>query len=191
MLRLYKVSFESTLTNNSTEEKMKKFWMFVLVSMCVILFASVGFAAEFSGKKILIIDSYHEGYPWSDGTVAGAQTGLKDSGVDIKIFRMDTKRNTSDEFAKQAGEKAKAFIEEYKPDVVIASDDPAAKYIIVPFYKDAALPFVFCGVNWDAGIYGFPFKNTTGMVEVSPTPAPYGTDQALGQGEPHRVSGLG
>jgi ABC-type uncharacterized transport system substrate-binding protein len=31
------------------------------------------------------------------------------------------------------------------------------------------LPVVFCGLNWDASIYGAPYRNTTGMVEVSLT----------------------
>ncbi|MCP4577871.1 MAG: hypothetical protein GY846_16480 [Deltaproteobacteria bacterium] len=52
-------------------------------------------------------------------------------------------------------------------DVVIAADDNASKYLIKPFYKDAGLPFVFCGVNWDASNYGFPYRNVTGMIEVA------------------------
>ncbi|MCX9013112.1 MAG: ABC transporter substrate binding protein, partial [Candidatus Methanoperedens sp.] len=58
----------------------------------------------------------------------------------------------------------------FKPDVVIASDDPAFKYVIMPYYRDATLPFVFCGINWDVSIYGGPYKNTAGMIEVSLTP---------------------
>ena len=65
------------------------------------------------------------------------------------IFRMDTKRNTDEEFKKTAALKAKAEIEASKPDVVIAADDNASKYLIQPYFKDASLPFVFCGVNWD------------------------------------------
>jgi len=42
----------------------------------------------------------------------------------------------------------------------------AAKYLIATYYKDSALPFVFCGINWDASKYGFPSKNVTGMIEV-------------------------
>jgi ABC-type uncharacterized transport system substrate-binding protein len=82
--------------------------------------------------------------------------------------RMDTKRNGSVEFAKEAGVKAKEAIEAFKPDLVITADDNAAKHVIVPFYKDGTLPFVFCGLNWDAARYGFPTKNMTGMVEVAP-----------------------
>ncbi|MEK9149809.1 MAG: ABC transporter substrate binding protein, partial [Candidatus Desantisbacteria bacterium] len=58
---------------------------------------------------------------------------------------------------------------EFKPDVVIAADDNAAKYIIAAYYKDAKLPLVFCGLNWDASVYGMPYTNVTGMVEVSLT----------------------
>ncbi|MCP4298577.1 MAG: ABC transporter substrate-binding protein, partial [Proteobacteria bacterium] len=56
----------------------------------------------------------------------------------------------------------------WAPDVVIASDDNAAKQLIVAHYKDSSTPFLFCGVNWDASVYGFPTKNVTGMVEVAP-----------------------
>ena len=27
----------------------------------------------------------------------------------------------------------------------------------MPYFRDAALPFVFCGLNWDASSYGLPF----------------------------------
>lgn len=83
---------------------------------------------------------------------------------------MDTKRNTSEEYKTNAASQAKALIEEFKPDVVIAADDNASKYLVMPFYKGADLPFVFAGVNWDASVYGYPYANVTGMVEVSPAP---------------------
>jgi len=121
-----------------------------------------------SGKKALIINSYHKGYPWSDDIEAGVSRIFnKYPEIELKFHRMDTKRNASEEFKKTAAIKAKDLIESWKPDVVIASDDNASKYLVVPFYKDADLPFVFCGVNWDATPYGYPFKNVTGMVEVA------------------------
>ena len=120
-----------------------------------------------SSKKVLFIDSYHQGYAWSDGITAGIQNTLAGSGVDLRIHRMDTKRNGSEAFKKQAALTAKAVIDEYQPDVVIAADDNASKYLIVPYYRGGDLPFVFAGVNWDASVYGFPANNVTGMVEVS------------------------
>jgi hypothetical protein len=59
------------------------------------------------------------------------------------------------------------FIEGFKPDVVICADDNAFKYVIMPYYRDAALPVVFCGINWEISIYGAPYKNTTGMIEIA------------------------
>jgi len=117
-------------------------------------------------KKVLFVNSYHEGYEWSDGIQKGVESEIDSADVDFKTVYMDTKRNPSEEFVKKAALRVKGVIDEYKPDVVIASDDSAAKYLIVPWYKDAKLPFIFCGLNWDATEYGFPAKNVTGMLEV-------------------------
>ncbi|MEZ5671493.1 MAG: ABC transporter substrate binding protein [Thiotrichaceae bacterium] len=120
----------------------------------------------YAGKKILHIDSYDDSYNWSLGILRGINKILLDTQVELKTVYMDTKRNTSDEFAQQAAQRVKSEIEVFQPDVVIASDDNASKYIVMPYYKDASLPFVFCGINWDITPYGYPYQNTTGMVEV-------------------------
>jgi ABC-type uncharacterized transport system substrate-binding protein len=122
---------------------------------------------KYSGKKILHIDSYHAGYEWSDRLTKGIVDTLKDTGVIYEDYKMDCKRNENDEFQKKAALKAKAFIEEFKPEVIICSDDNAFKHLIMPYYKDAALPIVFSGINWDVSVYGLPYKNTTGMIEIA------------------------
>jgi ABC-type uncharacterized transport system substrate-binding protein len=146
---------------------MHKHWALSVCVLVVSLISNLAFAESHAGKKMLYIDSYHAGYAWSDGILSGIQLGLEGTGIDLKVIRMDTKRNPSEDFAKQAALESKTEIDDFGPDVVIASDDAASKYLIMPYYKDADLPFVFCGVNWDASEYGFPCKNVTGMVEVS------------------------
>lgn len=121
-----------------------------------------------SGKKVLFINSYHEGYPWSDGEEKGAKAALAGTGVELRFLRMDTKRHQEEAFRVKAGQKAREEIEAWKPDLVIVADDPAVKYVLQAFYKGAKVPFVFCGVNWDATKYGLPYPNATGMVEVAP-----------------------
>ncbi len=123
----------------------------------------------YAGKKVLFVDSYHAGYEWSDGVTRGVQKTLEGTGVELKVVRMDTKRNPSAEFLTQSAANTRAEIDAFKPDVLITSDDNAFKAVVMPFYKDAALPVVFCGLNWDASVYGAPYRNTTGMVEVSLT----------------------
>lgn len=147
---------------------MKKIFVGLSAVLLVFLIAGVSMATSYAGKKVLFIDSYHEGYAWSDGITKAVKQSLKGTGVDLKVIRMDTKRNKTVEFKKEAANKAKSVIESYQPDVVIAADDNASKFLIVPHYKGKKLPFVFCGVNWDASGYGFPAKNVTGMVEVAP-----------------------
>ncbi len=138
---------------------------------------------DYAGKKILFVNSYHAGYEWSDGIEAGLQDVLKDTEVELKVVRMDTKRNQGEEFGHQAALQAKAEIEAFEPDVLIAADDNAQKYLIVPYFKDTTLPVVFNGVNWDASSYDYPASNVTGMVEVELPTQLAGHLKSYAQGE--------
>ncbi len=124
--------------------------------------------AEKSTKKILFVDSYHTAYKWSASITKGIRSVLDgQEGTELKIFQMDTKRNKSKQFKEKSAIDARELIVSWKPDVVIASDDNASEYLIKPYFKGKDVPFVFCGVNWDASVYGFPTSNVTGMTEVS------------------------
>lgn len=125
-------------------------------------------ASDPAGRKVLFVNSYHQGYAWSDGEETGARQALAGSGVKLDFYRMDTKRHGGEKWQKQEEQKVKALIDSGKPDVVIASDDNATR-ALVRFYKNASVPWVFCGVNWDSSVYGLPFKNATGMNEVALT----------------------
>jgi ABC-type uncharacterized transport system substrate-binding protein len=147
----------------------KGIWMIKRLVLISVFVGMVFFPiSAFSQNRIVYIDSYHTGYDWSDGILQGIQSVLQGNNVKLEIFHMDTKRNTNEGFMKKAGLNAKAIIESFKPDVVIASDDNASKYVIQPYYRDAQLPVVFCGVNNSGDAYGYPYKNVTGMIEVSP-----------------------
>lgn len=137
----------------------------VVVAACTLLVGYGAQAQPLPSKRILFINSYHEGYHWSDGEERGARTVLQGTGIELRFFRMDAKRHP--EHAKVMGLKARAEIESFRPDAVIVSDDIAVRHVLRPFYRDAELPFVFCGVNWDATKYGLPYTNATGMLEVS------------------------
>ncbi len=117
--------------------------------------------------EIVFVDSYHEGYPWSDGITSGIEQALEGKGHNLTIVRMDTKRNKGDEFKVEASQKALAEIKEKNADVVIACDDNAAKFLIAEHLNGTDTPVVFCGVNWDATAYEFAPENVTGMVEVA------------------------
>jgi hypothetical protein len=123
--------------------------------------------AQVAGKTVLYVNSYHEGYAWSDGEENGAKAVLEPAGVKVVFHRMDVKRHQGEKtFVKAAGLKVKEQIDALKPDAVILADDTAVAEVLVPFFKDAKLPFVFCGLNWDAKRYGLG-ANATGMIEVA------------------------
>jgi ABC-type uncharacterized transport system substrate-binding protein len=136
---------------------------------CLLLVLTL-LPGQIFAHKCLFISSYHQGYAWSDGVERGLRKVLHDK-CELLQFNMDTKRHKGEEEKKQVALKAKELIDSWKPDVVITADDNAAKYLIQPYFKDHKIPFVFCGINWSVDEYGFPYSNTTGMVEVSPIDA--------------------
>ncbi|MDQ6968731.1 MAG: ABC transporter substrate binding protein [Mariprofundaceae bacterium] len=136
----------------------------ILISCYIVMTCSA------QAKECIYINSYHAGYAWSDKIEAVVKDKLKDA-CNVHVFRMDTKRHTSAAFGRQKALEAKALIEEVKPDVVIVSDDNASKYLVAPYYKNSSIPFVFCGINWTAKAYGYPYDNATGMIEVAPIKA--------------------
>lgn len=120
-----------------------------------------------SAQKCLYVSSYHQGYAWSDGVEQGLRKVLAGH-CEIRQIDMDTKRNKSKAHIEATVQAVRKQIADWNPDVVITSDDNAAKYLIKPYYKDADIPFVFSGINWTAKEYGFPYSNVTGIIEVAP-----------------------
>jgi ABC-type uncharacterized transport system substrate-binding protein len=134
---------------------------------CAVLGVTLMFSGGAWAARCLFVSSYHQGYEWNDGIEQGIKSVLKGK-CDLVQFDMDTKRNTGVDFAQRQGLEAKRLIETLKPDVVIAADDNASRFLVKPYFKDSPIPFVFCGVNWTVAEYGYPYRNVTGMIEVAP-----------------------
>ncbi|MCE5267152.1 MAG: hypothetical protein LLG00_04635 [Planctomycetaceae bacterium] len=116
------------------------------------------------GRRVLLVHSYHEGYPWVDTVTEGVRSSLRGTGIDLCIFYMDAKRHTDEAWKIDAGRRARRQLEEYRPDVVIAADDDAQQYFAA-FYVNTRLPIVFTGVDADPSRYGYPAANVTGIIE--------------------------
>ncbi len=123
-------------------------------------------ALKLIGKKILWVNSYHKDYPWSAGTEAGLRKALANTGIGLEVMHMDTKRKSSPEAQQAAGLQVSKRVTAMRPDLIIASDDPAQAYAVVPYLLDKSIPIVFTGVNWDAASYGYPRRGVTGMIEI-------------------------
>ena len=121
-----------------------------------------------SGKeraKVLIVHSYNREYAWTYRIAIDIDKGLGDLPIESLTFYMDTKRHTDEASKVAAGQKAADIVTDWKPDMVIASDDNAQKYFASRYAGKAEPQVVFCGVNGDAKDYGYPASNVTGVVE--------------------------
>ncbi|MBN2375774.1 MAG: hypothetical protein JXD22_05210 [Sedimentisphaerales bacterium] len=117
-------------------------------------------------KKVLLVHSYHTGYPWVDAITRGVKMALSgDKQIDLQVFYMDTKRITDKSWKQQAGEKAKEIVRQWNPDVVIAADDNAQIYFAKSYVGCERPIVIFCGVNAKPEAYGYPASNVTGVLE--------------------------
>ncbi|RXJ54084.1 ABC transporter substrate-binding protein, partial [Candidatus Marinarcus aquaticus] len=123
-------------------------------------------------KRVFYINSYNSGLYWSDGIEKSIKKVFFNSKMPIKFKRaeMDSKRNNDEPYKIKIAQKIKNQIENFKPEVIITSDDNAFKYIILPYFKDSTIPVIFCGINGSSKKYGLPISNVTGMEEVQLVP---------------------
>lgn len=149
----------------------------LLYFILVILFIPLGLFSK-DLPKCVYISSYHIGYSWSDEIEKSLKNVLKNE-CEIIQFNMDSKRNKNIDYIKEKALEAKNLIEKIKPQVVITSDDNAAKYVIKKYFNNSEIPFVFCGINWTAKEYNFSYKNTTGMIEITPIKELYNLAKSL------------
>lgn len=139
----------------------------IIIKCSVICAVFLSLTSTVYAAKCLFVSSYHAGYEWNDGIERGIESVLKGK-CELDKFYLDTKRNKSEVFGKQAALRAKAYIESSKPDILIAADDNASRYLILPYFKNVKMPVVFCGINYTVEPYGYPYTNATGMIEISP-----------------------
>ncbi len=100
--------------------------------------------------NILLLNSYHDGYVWSNDT----KTGVKDvfdvhfDNYKMRIEHMDTKNEASDVYLEELFSIYKLKFADEKFDLIVSADDNALKFLL-KYSKDlfGKAPIFFCGVN--------------------------------------------
>jgi len=156
-----------TMFQHSPSRARTALFLLALVVLQSQLLFGVAEAAPNTEKKCLYVSSYDQGDQWSDAIETSIRSTLEGH-CELQSVDMDTHPNQSPENIFASTNRIIKKIENWQPDVVISLDDPVAKHLITPHYRDDKIPFVFCGVNWTVEEYGFPYSNVTGMVEVAP-----------------------
>ncbi|MBW6457801.1 MAG: PAS domain-containing protein [FCB group bacterium] len=100
-------------------------------------------------KNILVINSYHQGHPWTDGITRGILNTFhkRNAHVEVHIENLDSKRIIDpelwDTILKQ---KLNSYPPEYV-DLIIVSDDNALNALKDIGHEYHDLPIVFCGIS--------------------------------------------
>jgi len=113
--------------------------------------AATGAAAEAPrSAAILVINSYHKGYPWSDNIVRAIEETFATAPVPINVSveYMDTKRFVDPHHLDNLYALYRHKFRNWRFDVIIASDTPAFQFVLSHRQEMFAdTPVVFCGVN--------------------------------------------
>ncbi|WP_461210453.1 hybrid sensor histidine kinase/response regulator [Desulfocurvus sp. DL9XJH121] len=117
--------------------------------------------------NILYLNSYHDGYSWSDEILDGLRRGLRGNpGVELQVEYMDLKRYPRAQTMPLLVDLYKQKFQDKRFDLVVVSDNIAfefwQKYGQTLF---PGLPMVFCGVNDMQRVDFAGQKNLTGVIE--------------------------
>ncbi|MDD4600691.1 MAG: ABC transporter substrate binding protein [Negativicutes bacterium] len=126
------------------------------------------FAQSSPKKSILVLNSYHKDYKWSDNIVEGITASFAPNArnIDLQVEYMDTHRISDNNYIYQLFETYKYKFNGKKFDAIIASDDPAFDFLLK--YHDQLFPntpIVFCGVNYFTESMLVDQNLITGVVE--------------------------
>lgn len=144
-----------------------------LIIFALLFVGSINAVAEqaspMRGKKdILYINSYHDGYQWSDAILEGIREELATSQfqIDLQVEYMDAKKYNIQPVINELLRLYKAKFNDKKFDAILTSDDDAFNFIHQ--YRDILFPdtpLIFCGVN-NFEVSDLRIGNITGVVET-------------------------
>lgn len=130
----------------------KRIFTYLIFAFCII-FSAESSEASSTRHNILLLNSYHKGFKWTDDITASVQNFYSDlNNFNLIIEYMDTKRFQDSTYFNSL---AKLYAIKYKNiscDGIICSDNNALDFIIKYGSRIWNTPqIVFCGVNnsWD------------------------------------------
>ncbi len=152
----------------------RKHLIFALLLISVVtlatatpFFVTSAYAEE--KKNVLILNSYHQDYKWTNDETRGVVEALAPVNDKIKIYieYMGTKWVSDDQYFEQLNRMLKFKYQNIRFDVIVLSDNDALNFLVK--YRDGIfgrVPTVFCGINYfkDDDLKGQPLY--TGINEA-------------------------
>lgn len=147
---------------------------FILITAAAIIVCLACAADQPSGgeddrQHVLILNSYHKEFQWTDKQVAGAREVLSANldNLELYVEYMDTKRIYTKEYLEQLKHTYHLKYDGIGLDAIITTDDNALRFVM-DHHEDLfqGAPVSFCGIN-NYSSFSFEGKDQfTGLVEV-------------------------
>ncbi|WP_321403125.1 ATP-binding protein [Maridesulfovibrio sp.] len=124
--------------------------IFAVTLLIVSVFLASVALAESDKRNVLYLNSYQNGYKWSDEILEGVRSYFSESGmnIDMHIEYMDTKRFKGQEFMEILHSYYVFKYQKYKFSAIVVSDNNALNFMLR--YRDTffpGVPVIFCGIN--------------------------------------------
>ena len=133
---------------NRNDVKVLGIYVLVIFTSCILI-GSVA-QAQVNNKRVLVLNSYHPGFAWSDSIMAGIRSVLKkaDLNVELTFEYMDTKHHPSEEIFPVLEKFYIVKYHDHRFDVIIVSDNNGLNFLLERRDKIfPGVPIVFCGIN--------------------------------------------
>ncbi|WP_461205530.1 sensor histidine kinase [Clostridium sp. DL1XJH146] len=146
----------------------KKIILFILLLISIsFLYNNATYAANSTQNHILILNSYHQGYIWTDNVINGINSILNNSNNVIRIEYMDTKVIKDSKHMNNLYELYKHKYANSHFDVIIASDNDAYEFLkLYRKYLFPDTPVVVCGLNEYDNYITNSSNSFTGISEI-------------------------
>jgi diguanylate cyclase (GGDEF)-like protein/PAS domain S-box-containing protein len=119
-------------------------------TVCVVLI-TLSFSAQANNtKRILVLNSYHQGYRWSDAIMEGIRSEFRNTGFKVELWYeyMDTLRYAPETIVPYLEKLYQVKFHRHQFDVIIVSDNNAFEFLLShrgALFPD--VPIVFAGIN--------------------------------------------
>ncbi len=145
----------------------------IFVFFLLLFFIQPAFGQDEKKINVLYINSYHNGYEWSDSIFNGVRETFRSSGKNIylQIEYMDSKRYSGEKINEILFNYYKFKFRTTRFDLIVTSDNNAFEFISEhgdDLFPD--VPIVFCGIN-DVEAGNVPMRQRmTGILEEFDVP---------------------
>jgi diguanylate cyclase (GGDEF)-like protein/PAS domain S-box-containing protein len=146
----------------------KQHTLFKILISLILIVGTWHSRADSEIKRVLVLNSYHEGYHWIDRIMSGIHSVFDEhNNIELFINYMDTKRISDDTHFEQLYTLYKHKYQSMNIDAIVSTDDHALNFLLK--YRDELFPEVpvfFNGINdyQPSRIEGQ--RNITGIAET-------------------------